>query len=121
MRAPASPAPAASGDFSGEIGALPPIGFLDPLGLVKEKSQEEFDRLRWVELKHGRVSMLAFIGYVITYAGVRFPGAEDIPAGFDAVWGGQVPGMVWAQFAAAVAMMEAANQDIYKGPWGTNQ
>jgi len=29
--------------------------------------------------------------------------------------------MVWAQFAATTAMMEAANQDQYAGPWGTNQ
>merc|ERR1719384_1238941 len=120
-----APAPVAqtqtalSADLSGEIGALPPLGFFDPLGCVADGDKENFDRLRWVELKHGRISMLATVGYLVTYAGVRFPGAEDIPSGFAAL--DAVPGMVWAQFGATLALMEAANQDIYVGPWGTNR
>merc|ERR1719437_294221 len=110
---------ALAADFSKEIGAQIPLGFWDPLGFTEGIDQEEFDRIRWVELKHGRVSMLATVGYLVTYAGVRFPGAEDIPAGFGAL--DATPGMVWAQFAATTAMMEMANQDIYVGPWGTNQ
>merc|ERR1719206_1566159 len=108
---------ALSADLSQELGALPPLGFFDPLGCVADGDKENFDRLRWVELKHGRISMLAVVGYLVTYAGVRFPGAEDIPAGFAAL--DAVPGMVWAQFAATAALMEAANQDMFKAPWGT--
>ena len=52
--------------FANEIGAQAPLGFFDPLGYMKDASQEKFDHLRWVELKHGRVSMLAFTGYVVT-------------------------------------------------------
>ena len=110
---------ALSADFSKEIGAQIPLGFWDPLGLVDGVEQDEFDRLRWVELKHGRVAMLAVVGYLVTYAGVRFPGAEDIPSGFAAL--DNLPGMVWAQMIATWSMMEAANQDQFKGPWGTNQ
>ena len=110
---------ALSADFSKEIGAQMPLGFWDPLGLVDGVEQDEFDRLRWVELKHGRVAMLAVVGYLVTYAGVRFPGAEDIPSGFAAL--DNLPGMVWAQMIATWSMMEAANQDQFKGPWGTNQ
>ena len=110
---------ALSADFSKEIGAQMPLGMWDPLGLVDGVEQDEFDRLRWVELKHGRISMLAVVGYLVTYAGVRFPGAEDIPSGFAAL--DNLPGMVWAQLIATWAMMEAANQDQFKGPWGTNQ
>ena len=120
--APASVKPsstALSADFSKEIGAQMPLGFWDPLGLVDGVEQDEFDRLRWVELKHGRVAMLAVVGYLVTYAGVRFPGAEDIPSGFAAL--DNLPGMVWAQMIATWSMMEAANQDQFKGPWGTNQ
>ena len=110
---------ALNADFSKEIGAQMPLGFIDPLGLVADADQDEFDRLRWVELKHGRVAMLAVTGYLVTYAGVRFPGAEDIPSGFAAL--DAIPGMVWAQMIATWSMMEAANQDQYAAPWGTNQ
>jgi hypothetical protein len=47
-------------------------------------TQETFDHLREVEIKHGRIGMLAVVGYLITLAGIRFPGAEAIPAGFKA-------------------------------------
>ena len=96
------------------------MGLWDPLGLLKEcEDYESFNDLREKEIKHGRVAMLAVVGYLTTAAGIRFPGAEDIPAGFDAL--DNLPGMVWAQFLATTAMMEAANQDQFTGPWGTNQ
>ena len=96
------------------------LGFFDPLGFMgdaKDGDLENFERLRWVELKHGRIAMLGVVGYLVTYAGVRFPGAEDIPAGFAAL--DAIPGMVWAQMIATWGMMEAANQDQSKSPWGT--
>ena len=86
---------------------------------MADGNKENFDRLRWVELKHGRIAMLAVVGYLVTYAGVRFPGAEDIPSGFAAL--DNLPGMVWAQMIATWSMMEAANQDQYNAPWGMNQ
>lgn len=106
---------ALNADFSKELGAQAPLGFFGK-GFAPNE-QEDFDRLRWVELKHGRVSMLAVVGYLVTYAGVRFPGAEDIPAGFAAL--DAIPGMVWAQMIATWAMMEAANQDQGVAPWTT--
>ena len=42
--------------FENELGAQAPLGFFDPLGLVADGDQEKFDRLRYVEIKHGRVS-----------------------------------------------------------------
>merc|ERR1712160_87075 len=39
--------------------------------------QERFDRLRYIEIKHGRVCMLAFLGNIITRAGVFLPGNID--------------------------------------------
>ena len=106
-------------DIKGELGAQMPLGAFDPLGFMADADQAEFDRLRWVELKHGRVAMLAVVGYLTTYAGVRFPGAEDIPSGFAAL--DNLPGMVWAQLIATWTMMEAANQDQYAAPWGFNK
>lgn len=60
--------------FEDAIGAQPPLGFWDPLGLLKDADQARFDRLRYVETKHGRISMLAILGHIVTTAGVRLPG-----------------------------------------------
>ena len=106
-------------DITNEIGAIAPLGFFDPLGVMGDTTdadQEHFDKLRWVELKHGRIAMLAVVGYLTTAAGIRFPGAGDIPGGFAAL--DTIPGMVWAQMIATWGMMEAANQDQFKAPWG---
>eukprot|EP00814_Leptocylindrus_danicus_P012830 CAMPEP_0116030932 /NCGR_PEP_ID=MMETSP0321-20121206/17178_1 /TAXON_ID=163516 /ORGANISM="Leptocylindrus danicus var. danicus, Strain B650" /LENGTH=62 /DNA_ID=CAMNT_0003505891 /DNA_START=357 /DNA_END=541 /DNA_ORIENTATION=+ len=32
--------------FESEIGAQPPLGFFDPLGMLADADQERFDRLR---------------------------------------------------------------------------
>ena len=79
--------------FESELGAQPPLGFYDPLGLLDGVDQARFDRLRYVELKHGRISMLAFLGQIVTRAGITLPGRisadgtkfEDIPSGFAAL------------------------------------
>merc|ERR1719389_1193682 len=60
--------------FEDALGSQPPLGFYDPLGLVSSGDQEQFDRLRYVEIKHGRISMLAFLGNIITRAGIHLPG-----------------------------------------------
>jgi hypothetical protein len=60
--------------FESEIGAQPPLGCWDPLGLLDKADQERFDRLRYVEIKHGRICMLGVAGFLTTAAGVRLPG-----------------------------------------------
>mmetsp|Transcript_6934 Transcript_6934/g.16937 ORF Transcript_6934/g.16937 Transcript_6934/m.16937 type:complete len:209 (-) Transcript_6934:165-791(-) len=110
---------ALNADLTKEIGAQAPLGCFDPLGVLGDATngdQEHFDHLRWVELKHGRIAMLAVVGYLTTAAGIRFPGAGDIPGGFAALE--NLPGMVWAQMIATWTMMEMANQDQFKAPWG---
>eukprot|EP00523_Entomoneis_sp_CCMP467_P008816 CAMPEP_0168736620 /NCGR_PEP_ID=MMETSP0724-20121128/9955_1 /TAXON_ID=265536 /ORGANISM="Amphiprora sp., Strain CCMP467" /LENGTH=203 /DNA_ID=CAMNT_0008783825 /DNA_START=91 /DNA_END=702 /DNA_ORIENTATION=+ len=109
---------ALNADFSKEVGAQAPLGLWDPCGITNMMDQDKFDHYRWVELKHGRVAMLGVVGYLTTYAGVRFPGAEDIPAGFAAL--DAVPGMVWAQMIATWAIMEGANRDQKETP-GVNE
>merc|ERR1711998_724077 len=64
----------ASSGFEDALGAQPPLGFWDPLGLLNDADEERFDRLRTVETKHGRISMLAILGHLVTTAGVRLPG-----------------------------------------------
>merc|ERR1712194_8769 len=72
--------------FESELGVQPPLGFFDPLGLLNDADQERFDRLRYVELKHGRISQLAFLGNIITRAGIHLPGDfrnESLDFGWD--------------------------------------
>jgi hypothetical protein len=64
--------------FESELGAQAPLGFFDPLGLVADGDQEKFDRLRYVEIKHGRICMLGVVGYLTTAAGIRLPGDIDM-------------------------------------------
>lgn len=63
--------------FESELGAQPPLGFYDPLGMLDDADQERFDRLRFVELKHGRISMLAFLGQVWVRGFGAFDGVID--------------------------------------------
>merc|ERR1719443_2460898 len=46
--------------------------------MLDEADQARFDRLREVEIKHGRVSQLAFLGNIITRAGIHLPGDIDM-------------------------------------------
>ena len=48
-----------------DLGVTPPLNYFDPLGLSRNKSDIEFKRLQESELKHGRVAMLAAVGYLL--------------------------------------------------------
>jgi hypothetical protein len=50
------------GPFEKELGSQAPLGFFDPFGMTSAYDEAEFARIRWVELKHGRVAMLAIVG-----------------------------------------------------------
>merc|ERR1719421_1700348 len=47
-------------------------GVWDPLNLLKDEAS--FERLRYVEVKHGRIAMLAVLGHIIAATGFRWPG-----------------------------------------------
>jgi hypothetical protein len=64
--------------YSQELGAQRLFGFWDPLTLVENADQEKFDRLRFTEIKHGRIAMLAVVGNLITAAGIRWGGYVDL-------------------------------------------
>ncbi len=64
--------------FEDELGTQPPLGFFDPFGMLSgDVTQERFDRLRYVEIKHGRIAQLAFLGQIVTRAGIHLPGNID--------------------------------------------
>ena len=50
--------------FENELGVQDPVGFFDPAGFTADGSVENFKRRRQTELKHGRISMLATMGYI---------------------------------------------------------
>ena len=108
--------------FEDELGAQAPLGFFDPLGLVEDGDQEKFDRLRYVEIKHGRISMLAVAGYLIQEAGIRLPGDIDyeglafaeVPNGFAAL--STIQGAGIGQIVAFIGFLElAVMKDITGG------
>ena len=98
--------------FENEVGAQPPLGCWDPLGLLENADQDRFDRLREVELKHGRISMLAVLGHITTTAGYRLGGNidvdgdafADIPSGLAAL--GAVPPFGMVQIFFFVGFLE---------------
>jgi len=99
--------------FENELGVQAPVGFWDPLGLSKDGNAENFRRRRESELKHGRICMLATIGYFVTGLGFRFPGFLSPYKGleFSGVSGGleaikEVPALGWAQIFVFCGLVE---------------
>jgi len=101
--------------FENELGAQAPLGFYDPLGLLDDADQERFDRLRFVELKHGRICQLAFLGQITTRGGVHLSGNIDyagnsfdsFPNGIAALFGDSaIPTAGFAQIFAFVGLLE---------------
>jgi len=98
--------------FESALGAQPPLGLFDPLSLLKDADEARFDRLRYVELKHGRICMLAVLGHIVTTAGIRLPGNIDfegtsfasIPSGLKAAEVIPLAGI--AQMVAFVGWLE---------------
>ena len=98
--------------FEQELGSQPPLGFWDPLNLVYQQDQERFDRLRYVEIKHGRISMLAILGHITTTAGIHLPGNIDkagtafssIPTGIKGL--SQIPNEGLLQMVAFIGFLE---------------
>eukprot|EP00581_Thalassiosira_minuscula_P034951 CAMPEP_0184443690 /NCGR_PEP_ID=MMETSP0740-20130409/677_1 /TAXON_ID=385413 /ORGANISM="Thalassiosira miniscula, Strain CCMP1093" /LENGTH=180 /DNA_ID=CAMNT_0026812087 /DNA_START=21 /DNA_END=560 /DNA_ORIENTATION=+ len=101
--------------FESELGVQPPVGFFDPLGLLDEADQERFDRLRYVEIKHGRIAQLAFLGQIVTRNGIHLSGNIDyagnsfdsFPNGWAAINGPDaIPGAGLAQIVAFIGALE---------------
>merc|ERR1712056_145916 len=93
--------------FENELGVQAPVGFWDPVGFTSDGNVENFKRRRATELKHGRISMLATMGYITPELTGKFPGYlspsnelkfEDIPNGLAAI--SKVPGAGWFQIVA---------------------
>jgi hypothetical protein len=75
----------------GDIGTTRPLGVWDPLGLMT-KMPDKYRRWQEMEIKHGRIAMLATLHVIVTGAGYKWAGYcsylsfpplkfDDIPAG----------------------------------------
>jgi len=58
-------APDATKPCYGLPGAIAPLGFFDPLGFTKDSDLGDVKRIREAEIMHGRVAMMATVGYLI--------------------------------------------------------
>ncbi|CAE7914835.1 FCPF, partial [Symbiodinium necroappetens] len=111
--------------FEQELGVQPPVGYWDPLGLARDGDVEAFMRRRSVELKHGRIAMLATMGYITPEIAGKFPGFlspsmglkfADVPNGLAAI--SKVPAGGWTQILLYMGWCEVsrgAGSDIASG------
>ena len=58
--------------FESELGVQDPVGFWDPPGFTADGDLSSFKRRRRVELKHGRISMLAIMGDITPEVAGKF-------------------------------------------------
>merc|ERR1719411_988546 len=99
--------------FESELGVQAPVGFWDPVGFTKDGDEASFKRRRSVEIKNGRICMLATMGYITPEITGKLPGYlspstglkfEDIPNGLGAV--SKVPAAGWLQIIAYFGFCE---------------
>merc|ERR1719327_92455 len=106
---------AVAGDPSSDIGVTPPLGLFDPLNFLS-RGPDAYRRYQEIEIKHGRLSMAATLGIIVTEAGIRFPGPLSPSNGLDFA---DVPGLLegaydtvplagWAQIVALIAALDIA-------------
>merc|ERR1712037_260221 len=105
--------------FENELGVQAPVGFFDPLNPSSDGNVEEFKRRREVEIKHGRISMLATMGYITPEVTGKLPGYlnpsdpssafENIPNGLGAISKVSIGG--WVQIIAYMAFCEASGRN----------
>jgi len=103
-------------DPSKELGACPPLGYWDPFGMMAFQDEEKFRRNRELELKHGRICMVAAIGMIVPDLFGRFGGYlspsmdlkfSDVPCTIEAIY--KVPTAGWLQIFALAGAIEAKN------------
>ncbi len=94
-------------------GALPPVGLFDPLGFAEKADEMTLKRYREAELTHGRVSMLAVVGFLVGEAveskTVLFNGEITGPAIGQLA---QVNPLLWVALGAGIAKAESIRAEI---------
>jgi hypothetical protein len=98
-------------------GITEPMGFFDPLGLSDDISEGKIRFYREVELKHGRLGMLAALGFLVgENFHPLFGGDIDVPAylAFQ-----QTPlEIFWPKVVSAIAIIEVFSVFSFNSPAG---
>lgn len=83
--------------------------------MLDDVDEERFQRLRYVELKHGRICQLAFLGQIVTRSGIHLSGNIDFdghsfdsyPNGIAAIIGPDaIPALGLVQIIGFVGFLE---------------
>jgi len=72
-------------DPASQVGATKPFGFFDPMGFSKNCTEQEWNKLRGAEIKHGRAAMMGSLGLTVQSI-YKLPGYENVPPGLGAQW-----------------------------------
>merc|ERR1711988_1136764 len=90
-------------------GAIAPAGEFDPANLLEGTSKAEVYRWREAELTHGRVGMLASLGFLVQenfhplFSGDGGPAIEQIP---------KLPVFMWFLMTLGIGIAEASRIQI---------
>ena len=94
-------------------GALEPVGLFDPLGFSAKANESTLKRYREAELTHGRVAMLASVGFLVGEwvegksflwdASVTGPAINHLP---------QVPPLFWVILGSSILALEQRRAQI---------
>merc|ERR1719296_441720 len=104
--------PDASRPCYGLPGAIAPLGFFDPLGFTKNLELSGVKRFREAEIMHGRVAMMATIGYIIGESTPTIAYGMDVHHTIGNNQIPEVPGIWLFSFFLAINIAEAARANI---------
>ena len=88
-------------------GATSPLGFFDPIGFSRDADLNTVKRLREAEIMHGRVAMMATIGYLISESTPTIAYGMDVHHTIANDQIPEVPGTVLFPFFLAINIAEA--------------
>lgn len=97
------------------VGVTPPCGYFDPLGLSVGKDDVTMQYYREAELKHGRVSMAACLGWYLNAAGVH-PAFNSALSNDPLKAAAELPKVGWLQFVLGCGAIEWLAQQIKERP-----
>jgi len=104
--------PDASLPCYGLPGSSAPFGFFDPLGFTKDMDLNGVKRFREAEVMHGRVAMMATIGYIIGENTPTIAYGMDVHHTIGNNQIPEVPGIWLFPFFLAINVAEAARANI---------